>query len=282
MKILVTGTAGFIGKQIATRLGEAGHEILGTWRTHIPEVDFSIVKVDLSSEFDIDFEPDVIVHAAGALPYRTNKYIEYVKDNIDSMRNLITFAKKKMVRRFVNLSTIGVYGEFIDGRIDEESDIINPDAYGATKYIAENLIKEEKEIKSVSLRMPGIIGAGARGVWLSNIIEKMKKNEDILVYTPNFVTKNFVWIDDLTMFISKLVDTSEWKYDTLILACKNGASIKDIVFEIKRLTGSSSNIIINNDLRKPFCLDATRAFEMGYKSIDVFSLLKFYLDETDM
>ena len=276
MKILVTGAGGFAGRHIANCLSKSGHEVLGTWRNHRPETECKLAQVDLSSVINLDFKPDVIVHAAGALPFSKPCFSEYVRDNIDSMQNLLAFAKSCGTRRFINLSTIGVYGEFRDEVINEDSDRINPDGYGVTKYAAECLLKEQVGIESISLRMPGIIGPGARGVWLSYTVEKMRRNEDITIYTPDFVTKNFVHVEDLARFVAHLVVAEKWKYDTLVLACKEGATIREIVSEMKRLTGSSSKIIVNNEVRKPFCLDASRAFEMEWEARSAMGVVRGY------
>lgn len=273
MKILVTGAGGFAGGHIGNYLHTAGHDVAGTWRNHKPEADYKLIRTDLASEIRIDFKPDVIVHAAGALPYRTASYAEYVGDNIDSMRNLLDFANSCRTKRFINLSTIGIYGEFRDEVINEDSDRINLDGYGVTKYAAECLLREQICVEGISLRMPGIIGPGARGVWLTNTIEKMRRNEDVTIYTPDFVTKNFVWVGDLAQFVAHLVSTEKWKYDTLVLACKKGATVRNIVDAIKRRTESFSRITVNDAVRKPFCLDASRAFEMGYEPMSAMEIV---------
>lgn len=46
---------------------------------------------------------------------------------------------------------------------------------------------------------------------------------------------------------------------------------------IKEYTNSMSKIYINNSLRQPFCLDAAKTFEMGYKSVTSFEMVEKYI-----
>ena len=143
-----------------------------------------------------------------------------------------------------------------------------------TKYAAECLLREEASIQSISLRMPGIIGAGSRGVWLPNTIEKFRRNEAVCIYSPDFATRNFVWNDDLAAFVAHLLRMEDWKYDVVCLASHEKTTVRELVHEIKRLTGSTSEIIEDNDQRASFCLDDSRAVEMGYESISPMEMVR--------
>ena len=115
--------------------------------------------------------------------------------------------------------------------------------------------------------MPGIIGRGSRGVWLPNTIEKFLQNDSVRIYSPDFATRNFVWNDDLAEFIVHLLQMDAWKYDVLCLSSHEKATVRELVYEMKHLTGSVSEIIVDDGMRTPFCLDDSRALEMGYASI---------------
>lgn len=275
IKILVTGVSGFIGHAVAGYLSKCGYNVTGTCRKSAEKSDIRLIQLDLSSKIELNETFDVIVHAAGEVPkraseqwrYEAQDFSSFKRNNVDTMENLLEFAKAHSVSRMIYLSTIAIYGQFEDEIIDEDSKRINQDAYGLTKYAGELLLKECKNIESISLRMPGVIGPGMKNVWLANIAAKLKNNEDITIYTPDFQTKNFVWIDDLTAFVRHLIELDKWKYDTLVLACKESASIRQIVEKIREHTNSNSKISVDNSQRQPFCLNASRAFEMGYESL---------------
>jgi GDP-6-deoxy-D-talose 4-dehydrogenase len=272
-KILVTGAGGFVGKYIAEYLQKQGYAVTGIVREKRAEYSFPIAIQDLSHEMKLCGTFDAIVHAAGSLPYNQKDFREFKKNNIDAMANLIEFAKKNNIFKVIYLSTIGVHGEFRDEVINENSDIINPDYYGITKYAAELLLRAEKSIDSISLRMPGIIGRGSKGVWLPNTVEKFRRNEDVQIYSPDFVTKNFVCVQDLANFIRVLIEKKKFEKNAVMLACSEGATVRKIVMQIKKMTKSESEIIIDNGIRQSFCIDNASAVKMGYKSMNALEII---------
>lgn len=276
-KILVTGAGGFAGRHIAEYLYRNGYDVTGTVYRNIPPVDFSFVSCDLSQPIHIESDFDVIVHAAGSLPYKEQDFRQFKRNNVDSMENLLDFARRKEIKRFIYLSTIGIYGEFCDEIITEESDRINVDAYGLTKYMAECLLRAEPGIENISLRMPGIIGPGAGGVWFTNTVEKFRRNEDVVIYSPDFQTRNFVWIEDLCKFVYHLLTLDYWKEKILLLGSKEKITVHELVEQMKSAVGSTSNIVVRDNIRKPFVLDTSRAFQMGYEPLTPLQILDAYL-----
>jgi nucleoside-diphosphate-sugar epimerase len=287
-KILITGAGGFVGGYIARYLQENGYDVTGVVHHSTGKQDFPVYVADLAHSLDVEEHFDVIVHAAGERPLRRGEHHAYKhqdvqsfkQNNIDSMSTVLAFAERKKVKRIIYLSSIGVYGEFHKTIIDEQADIINPDTYGVTKYVAECLLRDKKSIDKIILRMPGIIGPFAQDVWFTNVIDKMRRDEDITIFSPDFQTKNFVWLNDLAKFIDHLIKMDYWKYDILNLACSQSASVREIVTEMKRLTGSSSKIIVDNSVRAPFCLDSQRAVELGYRSLDPLGIVRAFIGGT--
>jgi nucleoside-diphosphate-sugar epimerase len=285
-RVLVTGVSGSIGSKISNYLFKQGFSVSGTYRTNRPNVLFPLYNMDLSAHCFCNESFDVIIHTAGERPKRKGESPEYMhqsievfkKNNIDSMYNLIRFAKDSKVKKIIYLSSIGVYGQIREGLINEESDCINQDAYGLTKYMAELLLKEVESINSITLRLPGVVGDGCDGVWLTNMINKLKNGEDVVVYSPEFKTSNFVWIDDLTLFVDKLLRTDYWKYDTLCLGCYKPVAIKEIVDFAKGELKSESKIIIRENGRKPFRIVPDKAFEMGYESLSPIEITHKYIE----
>ena len=267
MRVLVTGAGGFAGRCTAEHLHASDFDVVGTVHSCCIDAPFETVQLNLEEPWPEMGRFDAIIHAAGSVPHRAKEFCVYARNNIDVMRQLIDYAKHHDIRRVIYFSTIGIYGEFRDENIDEDSDRINPDAYGLTKYVAECLLREEMSIQSISLRMPGIIGRGSRGVWLPNIIEKFLRNDSVRIYSPDFATRNFVWNDDLARFVTHLLYMDTWKYDVVCLASHEKTTVRELVHEIKRLTNATSEIVVDNDMRAPFCLDDSRALEMGYTSI---------------
>ena len=223
------------------------------------------------------------MHCAGVKPKRESEIASYghhnfqlyKQGNVDTMENIISYAKRTGVRRIIYLSSIGVYGDIRSTVLDEDSDIINPDKYGVTKYMAECLLRDSG-IENISLRCPGIIGKGASDIWFTNVIEKIMKNEDVTIYSPDFETANFVWIDDVANFIKHLIGRDKLEYDTVVIGSENKTTVRKMVNMMLDSVGSKSIISVNNNIRTPFCIDSRKALLMGYRPCKPEDIIPMY------
>lgn len=164
--------------------------------------------------------------------------------------------------------------------IREESDIVNPDLYGLSKYAAECLLREASDIRGLSLRLPGLAGKGAHDTWLVRTVDQIKAGETLQV--SDIITKNFVWITDLAAFVEKMMIREEnFPYPAVNLACMTGSSNVEIVNEIRRRTNSSSHIDVQSvhhgQSESPGNLDASKAASMGYCSPNPLRIVQRYL-----
>ena len=125
---------------------------------------------------DIDFEKyDVVLHLA-AIVHQSKKITEaeYFRVNRDLCLRVAEHAKKRGIRQFVFLSTLKVYGEFVNGSDlrNEDSECFPDDAYGRSKYSAEIELKkleDEHFILSI-IRTPLVYGEGVK----ANMINLVK------------------------------------------------------------------------------------------------------------
>ena len=140
MKILVTGASGFVGGAYFRRFRDRPWLVLhGVGRRSLSMPGYT--AVDLSRPFDIDFDPDVVIHAAArASPWGTRA--EYHRQNVDATRHVIDYCRRHGMPRLVYVSSSSVF--YRDGHqlgITEESPIgprfVND--YAASKHEGERL-----------------------------------------------------------------------------------------------------------------------------------------------
>ena len=149
MKVLVTGTEGYLGCLLAPELLRDGHDVVGVdtgyyttgWLYHgLDRTPQTLVK-DIRHLEVADLEGvDAVVHMAelsndplGALI----PDITYVVNHEASVR-LARLAKQAGVRRFVYMSSCSVYGVAEEGVVVDESSPTNPQtAYAVCKTLVE-------------------------------------------------------------------------------------------------------------------------------------------------
>ncbi len=283
MRILVTGGTGFAGRFIADYLAEKGYNTTATYR-HGDPVDpkgrITYVKQELSKPILLKETFDAIVHTACSHSGGGVRAEEYVRDNIDSARELVAFAKKRRIPTIIYFSTRSVYGEIRESEADESADIINPDPYGLTKYLAEKIFQEAEGIQSIGFRTPGIIGPGAHDIWLVDLVNRICRGEDIIV--NDFDTKNLVYIGDVARFIEKLLLEAErgksFKYSIVNLGCSESINNSEIAEAVKKRVHSNSGIEMKKPQNGLFVINSDKAQEMGFQSSAPIEIVNHYLD----
>jgi len=152
MKVLVTGTEGYLGSLVAPLLMQRGHDVLGLdtgyyksgWLYNGTPLTPKTLNKDLRR-----VEPDdlagvgAIVHMAELSNDPAGQlapHITYEINHKGSLR-LARMAKEAGVERFVYMSSCSVYGVATAGHITEESDVNPQTAYAECKTLVERDVR---------------------------------------------------------------------------------------------------------------------------------------------
>lgn len=148
MKILVTGTEGYLGSLLPPLLIERGHEVIGVdtgfykvgWLYNGTEVTAKTLNKDIRNISAEDLQGvEAIVHMAELSNDPTGQLspnITYDINHKGSVR-LAKIAKEAGVRRFVYMSSCSVYGVATEGDVTEESSVNPQTAYAECKTLVE-------------------------------------------------------------------------------------------------------------------------------------------------
>ena len=144
MKILITGSSGFIGQYIVRKLSKENIILLTSKsRNRIRKKNVIYINYDLKKGFIPKLECDILIHAAGITPQKKYQDLEYLKVNYNGLKkilNKIKIKKKKIVcKKFDDLG-LNVVPHFI--KIDTE---------GHDHYILKGLTKTIKKHSPIFL-----------------------------------------------------------------------------------------------------------------------------------
>ena len=183
-KIVVTGGTGYIGSHTAVELIEDGFEVILIDNLYNSEAEVAdrigkitgtkprLEVIDLCDRellddfFKRNKDVSAIIHFAAykAVGESVNKPLEYYRNNLLSLINILEGMKNYAVPAIVFSSSCTVYGQPEKLPVTEDAPIqpaISP--YGNTKQIGEEIIRDtvavNKNIKAVSLRYFNPIGA---------------------------------------------------------------------------------------------------------------------------
>jgi nucleoside-diphosphate-sugar epimerase len=175
MKVLVTGTEGYLGCLFAPLLLERGHEVTAVdtgfykvgWLYNGTELTAKTLNKDIRHITSEDLQGiDAVVHMAELSNDPTGQlapHITYEINHKGSVR-LAELAKQAGVRRFVYMSSCSVYGVATEGDVTEESPINPQTAYAECKALVERDVRPmaDDDFSPTFMRNATAFGASPR------------------------------------------------------------------------------------------------------------------------
>ncbi|CAH6794828.1 UDP-glucose 4-epimerase [Vibrio chagasii] len=211
MKVLVTGSTGFVGARVVELAEARDWEVVSVVRKSSgTQLNcFWVSSIGAETDWSDAFEGvDCVVHCAA----RVHQMNESAQDALAAYRDINTFgtlnlAKQAVeagVKRFVFVSSIKVNGEFTEPSSPflPNLDYIPKDPYGLSKYEAEvELTKLSKEtgLEVVIVRPPLVYGPGVKANFLSMM--RMVEKGIPLPFGAIHNKRSLVYIDNLSSLI---------------------------------------------------------------------------------
>ena len=255
MKILITGSAGYIGSCLFEYLKKK-HEVFGTDKT-FPKVkkqknfiQCNLLNLNKIDKIIRDIEPEIIIHlAAKSTVDFIDKKKEYIKNNTIVTKNILKSIKKNNIKHFIFSSTAAVY-KSSNNKLTEKSKLSPNNIYGKTKLDCEKqIIKNiDKACKTnfiifrffnvCSSLFPLKVGEthNPETHLVPILAEKFNKNQKIYIYGNNFKTKDktcirdYIHIADIVKAFDKGITylISNKKSEIINLGTKKGFSTLSI------------------------------------------------------
>ncbi len=259
MKVLITGSSGTIGTRLCEKLLEKGHEVIGVdWKPNKwqPELDKITTHIDLRDAEKLQANSqkliaDIVVHlAANARVYDLVVQPDLARDNMLTTFNVLEWARKNGIKRFVFASSRETYGN--SGADVYREDMVRVEncesAYTASKVAGEALVHAYSRcygMDAIIMRFSNVYGMyddSNRVIPL--FIRRTRKNEPLTVFGKD-KSLDFTYIDDTISGIILLLEKFETvKGDTYNIAFGEAHTIVELAEYIKKLTKSTSTITL--------------------------------------
>jgi nucleoside-diphosphate-sugar epimerase len=229
MKILVTGSEGFIGRELVKELTKLKHEVIG----------FDLSKgQNLLNERDLELIKgvDVVIHLAALLNEKETEELMH-EVNVQGTELLLEKCVEFKVKRFIYLSTVGVMGN-IQKTADESFPLKPRTKYEKTKALAEKKVNEFQELIPVTIIRSALV-LGPNKYW-KEIVSLVKKNFPLIGDGKN--SFQLIYFKDLVSAIIFCLNNSETENETFIVAEEKGKKLIEIYALIQKELGIKKNI----------------------------------------
>ncbi|WP_223551159.1 NAD-dependent epimerase/dehydratase family protein [Aestuariivivens sp. NBU2969] len=212
MKILVTGSTGYIGHQLAKKLAENGYSVIALVRDinspKIPEHE-NIMPVkgdicDYRSVVKATEGCDYVFHTAAYTNLKYKKIDKFYTANVLGTKNILEASLKADVKKVIYTSTLSVYGTSYKNVPIQENQprlVAYANDYELTKTMAEELVEiyTKKGLSTAILNVSRVYGPRldtfSNGV--NRLMLKMIKNHLLVVPSRLNIVTNYVFIDDV-------------------------------------------------------------------------------------
>jgi len=253
--ILTTGTTGFIGRNLCSRLSEEGRKVRAAIRAiskveTLPSV-YETVAVNELGLFPTDWHAlrgvSTIVHLAARVhiveDLADDPLTEFRRINVGNTLSLARQAIVTGVKRFIFISSIGVNGNL--NKIPfTENDIENPSKpYAISKYEAELGLREiarNTDMEVVIIRPPLVYGPTAPGNF-GSLLQWVNKGIPLPLGAIHN-QRSLIALDNLVDFIVTCIDHPAAANQTFLVSDGEDLSTTDLLQRVAQAMGKKTRL----------------------------------------
>ena len=234
MKILVTGSAGFIGSALSIRLLEQGSEVVGIdnhndyydpklkearLERHLNHPNYTHIRMDIQNREDIgelfkNEKFDNVVHLAAQawVRYSIENPLIYIDTNLTGFSHILEGCRNNNVKHLVYASSSSTYGLNTKQPFSTHTGTNHPvSLYAATKKANELMAHTYSHLfnlPTTGLRFFTVYGPYDRpDMALQRFARSIMSNQPIKVFNYGKHRRDFTYIDDIIEGITRTLDS---------------------------------------------------------------------------
>ncbi len=234
MKILVTGSAGFIGSALSIRLLEQGSEVVGIdnhndyydpklkearLERHLNHPNYTHIRMDIQNREDIgelfkNEKFDNVVHLAAqaGVRYSIENPLIYIDTNLTGFSHILEGCRNNNVKHLVYASSSSTYGLNTKQPFSTHTGTNHPvSLYAATKKANELMAHTYSHLfnlPTTGLRFFTVYGPYDRpDMALQRFARSIMSNQPIKVFNYGKHRRDFTYIDDIIEGITRTLDS---------------------------------------------------------------------------
>jgi len=301
-KVLVTGGSGFIGSHLCERLLKEGYFVINLdnfnnyydpkikWRNiqeALKNENYALYVGDIRDDKILEQiseeqgNIDIVCHLAAMAGVRNSLKdpVEYVSVDIGGTVNMLEFARRNEVEKFVLASSSSVYGKNSKVPFSEDDPLegqVSP--YATAKRAGELYCQTYSEIyniPTVALRFFTVYGPRQRPEMAIHLFTRLiMEGKPIPVFGDGSTARDYSYIDDIIEGVYRAMLYDKTKFEIFNLGNSKTVKLSELIAIIEQVTGKKA--IID---RKPTQIGDV---EITYANIEKGNSLLSYRPESDI
>jgi UDP-glucuronate 4-epimerase len=272
-KVIISGSAGFIGFHLANKLLDMGYEVIGIdslndaydvrlKNLRITELsnnkNYEFHELNLSDPASIqklhklNLQSQSFYHMAARAGVRQSFMdpYSYVLDNTVATTNVANFCKLAGISSLIIASTSSIYGDSGENLMQENKDekLQPPSVYASTKLSGEILAKTILDGSDTNVLIPRFFTVygpyGRPDMSILRFIHWIINKQEVQVFGDGEQRRSFTYIDDVVSALIKVMNHNS--SDTFNIGSNKTVSLNRVIEIIEEKTNIKS-IVINQE-----------------------------------
>ena len=287
-KILITGATGFIGGYFVKLFSNKGYNIIAqgssknsikNLRNNLEQNGINLEKIEfweqdfLKRKWDFPDFSQIrnIIHCAAATKVREGtleNYEKYFGLNVLATKILAKKALDENLKHLIHLSTGQVFGIPHSFPITESTPKNPINLYGYTKLIGEKVVGSLGilGLNYTIIRPFSIYGKGHYNI-ISIIMDKIKRNDPLTIYSDGTQSRAFLHINDICSAIGLILNNEQCFSEEYNLSGLKEYSVNDLVKLISNTLNKKPKIVYKesdvNELKRNIA-DLSKIKKLGF------------------
>lgn len=250
VKVLVTGSNGFLGQHLSVYLSTKGYKIIATGKGNCrikKEHEFDYVDIDFSNQFKVEilldtYKPNIVIHnAAMSKPDECeNDKAACLLNNVETTKYIVDTVNK-IGGKIIYVSTDFIFGENGPHDVDASPQPLN--FYGESKLLAEQYVVSKANDWAIvrPVFIYGEVWDGMRPSFLHWVKNNVENNKPIKVVNDQLRTPTYVL--DICKGIEAIIEQN--KQGAFHLAGKDILSPYQMALTVCDYLGLNKELIIS-------------------------------------
>ena len=260
MKLLITGSRGFVGSSLGRIASQAGHQVLGIGLASQPlpgwlgsYVQSDVANSDLSGMI-WDFKPDVVLHAAGGASVRASlaSPLDDLKAAALTWANTLESVRRAGLQPIILFpSSAAVYGNPSELPVREDAPTKPISPYGFHKAACELLAREYAEcfgLRIIVARLFSVFGPAQRRLLVWELYEQLSsETQTVTLHGTGAESRDYLHIDDVSGALLELAEnpsahTGPTRCLFVNVASGKAIKVQDLAQRMRAMVGPEKEI----------------------------------------